>query len=354
MTGVKKRTRRSSKPILSKPKIVYIVGAGFSAGIGFPTISNLLKKIWERLVRNDCSDEIAAIIRFHHPEFNSSIPDTFINVEQLLSEMRANEQLFDFSRPVTGKFTIDELTERRQRFLLEIATWFHEIQRSALAKPPFWLQRIVAQMKTEEAQVISFNWDLVLDEMLFGESLSKLSYGFGAKSQGPCLIKPHGSLNWYEHSTGRHLRGEKKFLLSGKGDESVHAFKLYRAPISSRRTYMPLIVPPVFNKEFSGSHFKVLWRRCVEAISTASEVRFLGYSLAEADFHARFILRCGFFNQENGMLLEGGKRSIATGRSRVTVVDLEPQARYRIEKAVGWQSKFFRKSIEEWVESWPS
>ena len=64
-------------------------------------------------------------------------------------------------------------------------------------------------------------------------------------------------------------------------------------------------------------------RYLVDVLSVASEVRFLGYSMAPADFHARFILRCGFHNQEEGVITRNGKRAIATGRSRVEVVDLD-------------------------------
>jgi hypothetical protein len=60
-----------------------------------------------------------------------------------------------------------------------------------------------------------FNWDLVLDELLFGDELKKLDYACGNRRKGPRLIKPHGSLNWYEHESGHHLKEEKRFELFG-------------------------------------------------------------------------------------------------------------------------------------------
>src|SRR3954464_10447784 len=97
-------------PTMTKKKVVYIVGAGLSAGLGFPTIARLLEEIWSRLESAGKADSLAEIIRFHHPFFNPSLSGTFVNVEELLSEMRANEQLFESSRPATGNFTTDELT----------------------------------------------------------------------------------------------------------------------------------------------------------------------------------------------------------------------------------------------------
>lgn len=330
-------------------QIVYVVGAGFSAGLGFPTIKDLMRKIWPRLIENGISDEIADIIRFHHPSFNPDNESTFVNVEKILSEMQANEELFEYSRPATGGFSVEELVKRRRDFLFLMAQWFHELQRTELDNPSPWIRALSSHMIHERAQIISFNWDLVLDEILFGDSLSKKNYGFAGLGAGPRLLKPHGSLNWFENSTGKHLKEEKKFHLLGRGKDAVYAFKPFRAPISSRRVYLPLIVPPVFNKNFGAKIFQMLWREIVSVLSSASEVRFLGFSLADADFHARFILRCGFHNQENGELLADGSRSSPTGRAAVSVVDLDHNAHSRIQEMVGWPVDFAESTIEDWV-----
>jgi hypothetical protein len=335
--------------VSGQKKVVYVVGAGLSAGLGFPTISNLLAGLWPRLLDKGMADNLAEVIRFHHPSFNPALVDTFPNIEELLSEMQANSQLFGSSRPATGKFTSNELDERRQGLLLELAEWFHEIQAKALADPPSWLVQLVDAIRAEEAQIVSLNWDLVLDELLFGNALSRADYALTEKQKGPRLIKPHGSLNWYEARSGRHLRASKKFHLCGEGDDEVYAFRPYRAPSSKRRRYMPFIVPPVYGKEFHGELSRRLWRQTVSVISTASEVRFMGYSLPTADFHARFILRCGLHNQESGELKRNGSRAHATGRARVTIIDPSADGAIRIEAAVGWPCQHHVQTIEDWV-----
>jgi hypothetical protein len=337
-----------------KSQVVYVIGAGFSAGLGFPLISNLLQELWPRL-DPVLANDIAAVARFHHPDFHPLRPDSFPNIEQFLSEMQANEQLFDSSRPATGGFTSAILAERRQGLLLELAGWFHEIQAKALKKPPVWLKNIVKSMEDENAQIISFNWDLILDQLIFGDGLNEESYGLvdSIRWDQPRLLKPHGSLNWYEHSTGRHLHDAKCFTLPGTSADPVRAFKPFRAPRSDKRTYMPLIVPPVFNKDFQGALFQTLWQEAVLVLSHASEVRFLGYSLPVADFHARFILRCGFHNQENGALLEDGTRATPTGRAKVVIVDPSDASRERVEDAVGWSCEHHATNIENWVLAAP-
>jgi hypothetical protein len=191
----------------------------------------------------------------------------------------------------------------------------------------------------------------VLDQLLFGSELKRSSYGFGKYTSGPRLIKPHGSLNWYHSETGKFLKDDSKFLLTGVSVDRIFAFRHFRSPVSSRREYMPLIVPPVYMKQFQGDLFRHLWQETVSVISTASEVRFLGYSLPSADFHARFILRCGFHNQEEGALLANGERANATGRAKVTVVDPDNGGgvNARISDAVGWSCDHRVATIEEWM-----
>ncbi len=216
-------TFRSATKMTVKPRIVYVIGAGLSAGLGFPTVSELLPKMWEHILRAGIADELSKVIRFHHPDFNPARPDSFPNVEQFLSEMEANAQLFDSSRPATGNFTRENLNERKEEFLLELTSWFHQLQAKALNEPPEWLMMLTESMVRDSAQIICLNWDLVLDEILFQDQLSKNSYGFGKSRTAPRLIKPHGSLNWFEQNTGKYLSSERKISLYGSGQSEILA-----------------------------------------------------------------------------------------------------------------------------------
>lgn len=339
-------------PLTPRPeRVVYVVGAGLSAGLGFPTISNLLWGLWPRLVAAGYADDLEEVIRFHHPRFDPVNPKSFPNIETLLSEIQANAALFEASRPATGGFTSGELDRRQTSLMFELAVWFHELKATALAHPPAWLTELVRAMRDEAAQVVSFNWDLVLDELLFGAALDQSSYAFGPDMGGPRLIKPHGSLNWYSHREGKRLPDHKRFTLCGSGRDEVHAFKLFRAPLSSRHRYMPMIVPPVYAKTFEGEPSRSLWRETVAVLGTATEVRFLGYSLPDADFHARFILRCGFHNQTSGAIAAGGDRLPATGPARVTIVDPWQEAHTRITAAVGRRCHSHRQTIADWIST---
>jgi hypothetical protein len=94
---------------------------------------------------------------------------------------------------------------------------------------------------------------------------------------------------------------------------------------------------------------KVIWKRCVDALSVAKRIYFLGYSLPPADWHSRYILRCGFHNQEEGLPLPNGQRAGPTGRARVYVVNPENSAFHRVEATAGYKCQWIPKTIGQWL-----
>ena len=69
------------------------------------------------------------------------------------------------------------------------------------------------------------------------------------------------------------------------------------------------------------------------------------------DIRAAAHMRCGFHNQVEGALTQNGTRAVPTGRSHVTIVDLQEEVKQRISEAVGWECDFHNQTIETWVES---
>jgi len=133
-----------------------------------------------------------------------------------------------------------------------------------------------------------------------------------------------------------------------EGNDDVYCFLRWRAPRSTKRRYLPLIIPPTYLKRF-GVMFRTIWGRCVDVLSTASEVYFIGYSLPEADWHSRFILRCGFVNQMKGVAI-GGRRKRPTGKADVYVINPDRGAYERICGVVGWKCQWIRKPWQEWLD----
>ncbi len=70
---------------------VYVVGAGFSAGFGYPLTKSLLIDVWD-LLQKAPRNQLSRIIEFHHPAFNPKRKTSFPDIEQLLTEVNI---LFD-------------------------------------------------------------------------------------------------------------------------------------------------------------------------------------------------------------------------------------------------------------------
>ena len=105
----------------------------------------------------------------------------------------------------------------------------------------------------------------------------------------------------------------------------------------------------MYLKKFAQPIFKKLRQNCTSCLSTAKKVFFLGYSLPEADYHARFILRCGFHNQYEGELDKHNRRKDPTGPAEVIIVNPDPEAAQRIEASVspGNKCRWFPTPIED-------
>src|ERR1035437_8136371 len=101
---------------VDEPSRVYVVGAGFSAGLGFPMTNDLLVRVWAKL-EAPLRDKLINIIQFHHPEFDPNRATTFPELEPLLSSMEANLELFHHTRKATGNFKPKDIREATEGLL---------------------------------------------------------------------------------------------------------------------------------------------------------------------------------------------------------------------------------------------
>jgi hypothetical protein len=347
---------RNDKPIHSPIETVYIIGAGFSADLGYPLTSHLLPRVKRRLSK-DLKSRFEKIVRFHHPGWDgrgATLPD----IEELLTELSANEELLPALRS-DGPFKVHDIQTVREELLYELALWFHEIH---LAHPPDRheiLERFMKKLKSSKNPVvISFNWDYELDREMFGpgKTPSTINPGDYGLNQGqiavPALLKPHGSLNWYPSPPARHIREDLRVRLWKRTahEPSIYCFLRWREPHSKEgRHYVPWIVPPTHWKRFDSPMMQHIWKRCVDSLSTARKIYFLGYSLPVADWHSRYIIRCGFHNQIDGLPIAKGDRATPTERAKVTVVNPDKSAFQRIESACGVKCRWIDKTLKEWL-----
>jgi hypothetical protein len=333
---------------------VYVVGAGFSHGLQYPMTNDLLTGVWGKLTVNE-REQLRKIIAFHHPKFDPKHANSFPEMERFLTEVDVNLKLFYSSRPSEGGFTKSDLQAAHDNLLWRVSSWFHGLFEEAIATP--WVNEFADRLKRENAGIISFNWDLILDQLVFDGEVTARNYGVSSRlGKGPLLFKPHGSLNWYNGNDIDVVAESKRVEIFHSKNETkcVHAFthpRLIKSKVGNR--YAPLIIPPTFLKDFKPSIFRRLWKNTTDVLSTPKTLYFLGYSLPASDLHAQFIFRCGFYNQIHGRLSEDGTRHPATGAAEVVVVNPNKAAFRRIRDVAGPEirCRWVNKTIEQWLAS---
>jgi len=102
------------------------------------------------------------------------------------------------------------------------------------------------------------------------------------------LIKLHGSINWF-YSGEFATPGEQVHYLPIYKESPLSDYNFFKEYVSDKK---PFIIPPVAEKSsfYSISLIRILWKRAKEALESADEVYFLGYSLPESDLTTRQLL----------------------------------------------------------------
>lgn len=182
---------------------------------------------------------------------------------------------------------IDELPEIRDlvvQALCHCLGKFHRLHNATTT------EQFVNLIRSTDS-LITTNWDLLLDATRhgrfgsqpadYGTTSSVLLEGTGEKeSVRPKLLKLHGSLSWRYCQRCQRLVIDPLRHVAGDRDEKC--FCTY--------TYSELIVAPGFVREYRNIHLLTIWREALEALATASNWIFIGYSLPADDVAIRTLL----------------------------------------------------------------
>ncbi len=267
-------------------KRVFIIGSGFSASMGLPTLNGLFAKIMTFPERPGETDKrnINTALDFLYPHFDVSItPPSYPPFEEFLSLVIAAE---DF--PFFWKGTWQSWRNSALRLLTDfMADKSKEAENSSL------LHKFVNNLNDGDA-IITFNWDTLIERALLEQS-KKMNFK-ARDNEAISIFKLHGSLNWVDIP-------EDLFL---KYPESVY-------PLSDRVAYTPdyryydvwdvldsppLIVPPGLSKRVVVNQiFKDIWNEAFQSINSADNVTFIGYSIPRDDIQARSLLSLGWYSR---------------------------------------------------------
>ncbi|NDQ55746.1 MAG: hypothetical protein GZ088_01580 [Acidipila sp.] len=262
-------------------KRVFILGAGASKACGLPLTNELLPDIVSSLGTKPVRKRALNFIKYLYPYFELTWGN-YPNVEELLSLM---DVYVEFSKKVKSshKFEPDEVEELKDELLTAISVSLSE--RTAKVKIQNTQFFRLAQIMRPGDVVVSFNWDVLLES-----ALTELKRGWNYELKGDklALLKPHGSVDWFDGETTRIKASLTSPVIEKIG--RLRVFQYFRMPrLRSRMT--PVIVPPLIRKKWKYREFDRIWRCAWRALRTANEIHIIGFSLPPADLHVKFVIR---------------------------------------------------------------
>ena len=319
-----------------KPETVYVLGAGFSYEAGVPLQSQILERIKDldplsapsllsEMFAECQGRSIAFVNRIFEQVANPRLEDIFTLIDQAVQH-----------RNYCVGYDWQEIEAIRRALLNAIVHLFHS-EESAIPSNKKELYREIAAFLVEERvkagqenhpfSIVSLNWDCILESAFYwcldqhaitGVDVDYCCYttplrgpdgekarhvpSIQQKAVGLYnlkLMKLHGSINcvicpncnrlyaglhapieWTEEYLANKIcpRCRTVVVPSLKGDAV--------GPILE-----PLLISPTFLKELKDTHIQMIWHNAYVDLCEAKEVVFIGYSLPEADYHVRTLLK---------------------------------------------------------------
>lgn len=143
-----------------------------------------------------------------------------------------------------------------------------------------------ARSTNKRNTLVTFNYDTIVEDALIslnqpfdygiepGDIKSNAFAETEIGSQNLPLLKLHGSMNWGVNQVDDHVSIYKDYShLRESGD-------------------LPLLVPPTWRKTFSGALTNV-WEHTLKAISEATRIIIIGFSIPPTDVHFKYLLAAG-------------------------------------------------------------
>lgn len=339
---------------------VYVIGAGASAFAGYPVANDLLQFIRDFRTRQASTRDLAARVleklgeaQFHFSRRIIRDPNGQANLEALLTYLELYHSfpgtIFD-SSPWTGSDSDNVRLVIAERFLdyqhdLNTVTWGNGRPIESVGVNPTLVHKTSdawASRVQPGDVIITFNWDVLHEVILWNSSLWSYrdGYGFLPGTQGQSerrtkvlLLKLHGSVNWVQGEVWKPVSeiANVPDFFHGAMDFEWRPHHDQAQADSGRK----LILPTYLKDVSSNSVLLDLWAQAHRVISNAKELIVIGYSLHPVDQPVRLLM--GTALSQNNSLKE------------VTVVSLDATHWASFLPSVGKGLSHLRRRFEEWV-----
>lgn len=261
-------------------KKVFVLGSGFSASMGLPTLNNLFQQIIEYPARFDNDkEEVLSALEVLYPHFTRKVANSYPPFEEFLSIVNSAE---DFSSDEYPTIYEEGYWQNKNRSALRLLTDFisgkcKEAENNAL------LEKFITSLRYGDV-IITFNWDNLVERMAFKKNLEiNLSE---RSSNAISILKLHGSINWSKVPNDFRLQNHScvRWLTTNIFHTIDYTYQDNWIPLN----IPPYIIPPISSKSFAKEPFLLkIWHEAFNSLVEAQDICFIGYSLPEQDFQAR-------------------------------------------------------------------
>jgi hypothetical protein len=290
---------------------LFVLGAGATRGCSFvnenkePCVPPLDADFFTQLqrVRNPKHQKLidnvmADVVDLFGSNFSVTLETVFTTLEHTTRMLKTTGDNRAFNRV--------ELEERQDRLRQAIAAVLEESltlttsgENSSRQPNSCSLhQELVRKALKNKDDIISFNYDCVIDDALKKSGAKKWNarygYGFelgprGKKLKGDAFWNPDDPANEGNTTHLYKLHGSLHFQVKGKYRDEI---KLKQRPYTAQKGNLQFdIIPPEWNKDYDRGIFARLWKRAATAIKQAEHIVMIGYSLPATDLHSNALFR---------------------------------------------------------------
>jgi len=263
----------------------------------FTQLQRVGSKKHQKLIKSVMQD----VVQLFGYNFDVTMETVFSTLEQMIAMLRVKNK-------VTRDFKILDLEKMQKRLrqaivvVLEESLAYYEGKVHQKAKTCETHKKFVEEVLKKKDDIISFNYDCILDHSLkdFGRGKWSAQYGYGfklntrssnlknffgwqetppaPKAKTVHFFKLHGSLHFYI---------KDKDLEKDKPEITLKA----RPYTKQRGNVRFTIIPPEWHKGYDKGFFAHLWRKAGDAIATAKDIILIGYSFPMTDLHSTSLFR---------------------------------------------------------------
>ena len=214
----------------------------------------------QRLARRNAeqADKVHDLLRYLYPGFSEDLSN-YPNVEDFLNLVEMAKQFHGEAYIASKRWSQTRLQEAADISLRAITEYIWEFMADADRRRV--LSTLVGELVRPGDVIVSFNWDFMIDLALEDrDEGSSPVYTYASSRDSVVLLKPHGSIDWFEKSK---LPGDKKLLKEmqhrATGVYFYPYFQLAQNP--DLLQYPSFIVPPLSVRSSADSPARV--ERCI-------------------------------------------------------------------------------------------